>query len=106
MAARSKAELHAVHVVSSDGLRRDDSRMAALEELTHDLGGTWTVLNSDNPAMAMVEFARDNQITQIVLGSTGRGRLEEMRRGSIIRSLLKEAGNSEIDIHIIARKSQ
>ena len=105
MAARSKAELHAVHVISADGLRREDGRMAALEELTHDLGGTWTVLNSDNPAMAMVEFARENQITQIVLGSTGRGRLEEMRRGSIIRLLLKEAGNSEIDIHIIARKS-
>ncbi len=106
MAARSKAELHAVHVVSSDGLRREDGHLAALEELTHDLGGTWVVLNSDNPATAMVEFARENQITQIVLGSTGRSRLEEMRRGSIIRNLLKEAGNAEIDIHIIARKSQ
>ncbi|MHB8263964.1 MAG: universal stress protein [Acidimicrobiales bacterium] len=105
MAARSKAELHAVHVVPADGLRRDEDRMAELRKLALDLGGTWNDLHGDNPAMIMVEFAKENQITQIVMGSTSRGRLEEMRRGSIIRSLLKEAGNNDIDIHIIARKS-
>lgn len=106
MAARSKAELHVVHVVPSDGLRRDGERMADLKKLALDLGGTWNDLYGDNPATVMVEFARENQITQIVMGSTSRGRLEEMRRGSVIRSLLKEAGNNDIDIHIIARKSR
>ncbi len=104
MAARSKAELQVVHVSPVDGRTHDTTQLDRLRRLADDLGGHWYELESEDPAAAMMGFATDHQVTQIVLGATKRGRFEEMRRGSIIRNLLREAGKSEIDIHIIARK--
>ena len=104
MAARSKAELQVVHVSPVDGRAHDTTQLDRLRRLADDLGGHWYELESEDPAAAMMGFATDHQVTQIVLGATKRGRFEEMRRGSIIRNLLREAGKSEIDIHIIARK--
>ena len=106
MAARIKADLHVVHVRSSEGSgRSDEARLAALRQLAEDVGADWTEVETDDPAQAIIEFAKRRQITQIVLGSSQRGRLQElMGGGSIVRKVSRGAADAGIDVHIIARR--
>jgi two-component system sensor histidine kinase KdpD len=107
IAARLKADLHAVHVRASDSSRSDESRLEVLRRVCSDVGATWTELRDDNPGKAIVEFARSKQITQIVIGSSQRHRLQElMGGGSVVRRVSRGAAEAGIDVHIIARRAE
>ncbi|MHB1782979.1 MAG: universal stress protein, partial [Acidimicrobiales bacterium] len=104
IAARAKAELHVVHVVTdatSSGARHtiDD-----VHQLADDVGATWHDVAGDDPARALVSFASEHQITQIVLGSSRRGRFEELTRGSVVSRVLRFAAEEGVDVHVIARR--
>jgi two-component system, OmpR family, sensor histidine kinase KdpD len=106
MAARLRAELHVVHVTRDEG----DSRSGAetiekLHRLAVDVGAHWHELPAGRPADALMEFARGEQITQIVLGSSQRSRWQELvGGGSIVRRISRLAGAAGIDVHMIARR--
>ena len=106
MASRIKAELHVLHIVSGDGVKRShEGQLAFLRQLTTDVGAHWNEVRGDDPAQALFEFARTHQITQIVVGSSGRSRWQEMRSGgSIVRKISQLAAPAGIDVHIIARR--
>jgi two-component system sensor histidine kinase KdpD len=105
MAARIKADLHAIHVVTGDGDARGDAQLAVLRQVASDVGAEWHEAHSDDPARAIIDFAREHQITQIVLGSSGRRRWQELiGGGSIVRKISKLAAAAGIDVHIIARR--
>jgi two-component system sensor histidine kinase KdpD len=106
MAARIKADLHAVHVVVGDRQKRsDDEKLRALRQLCVDVGADWTEIQADDPAQAVVDYAKSHQITQIVIGSSQRGRLRElMGGGSTVRKVSRSAAEAGIDVHIIARR--
>ena len=55
-------------------------------------------------ARALVEVARQRQITQIVLGQPARSWWEELLRGSIVNRLLRL--NADINIHIVPRSDE
>jgi two-component system sensor histidine kinase KdpD len=75
-----------------------------LRSLASDLGAQWDELTADDPAEAIVEYARKHQITQIVLGSSKRSRWQEVTRGEIVRKLLRHASDAGIDVHVISRR--
>ena len=106
MAARIKAELHVVHVAGGESLRQSRSNdVARLRALTSDLGAHWNELEADDPAAALMDFARRQQITQIVVGSSQRSRWQElMGGGSTVRKILRLADAEDIDVHVIARR--
>ena len=106
MAARVKAELHVLHVVDGDGGRRSDTeQLALLRQLATDVGAHWHEVQADDPSQALLDFARENQITQIVVGSSSRSRWQELKGGgSIVRKISRLAGEAGIDVHIIARR--
>ncbi len=106
MAARIKADLHVLHVVAGDGARQSDAeQLAVLRQLASDVGADWEELQADDAAQALIEFARDHQITQIVVGSSSRSRWQELKGGgSIVRKISRLAGEAGIDVHIIARR--
>jgi len=101
IANRLKGDLLAVHVATEDHL--DPAKMGDLRRLVDDVGGAWYEIPGDDPAKALVAFAREHQITQIVVGARRRTRLAELRRGSAVRRLLREAADAGIDVHVIAR---
>ena len=69
MAARVKGELNVVHVIAEDGSRREDRQaIDLLRELASDVGARWHEIRDDDPAQAIARFARQHQITQIVIG--------------------------------------
>ena len=105
IAARTKADLIALHVVSGDAEARSAST-GELEELVKAVGGRWETLESDNVAKAIFAFAIDQQITQIVLGTSRLTRWQSMTRGSVIQQVLRMASENDIDVHVIARRDE
>jgi len=106
IAARVKGELDVVHVISGDATGHGNQQeIARLQQLTTDLGARWHEMPDTDPAGALIGFAREHQITQIVIGSSHRSRWQELTGGgSIVRRIIREAGNVGIDVHVIARR--
>ena len=106
MAARIKAPLHVVHVNSGDTIRQSGNHdLEPLHRLASDVGAHWHELQADDPPEALMDFARRQQITQIVVGSSKRSRWQElMGGGSIVRRVLRLADAVDIDVHVIARR--
>jgi two-component system, OmpR family, sensor histidine kinase KdpD len=106
MASRIKAELHVLHIISGEGANRShDTQLDLLRQLTTDVGAHWNEIRADDPAQALYDFARAHQITQIVVGSSGRSRWQELKSGgSIVRKISQLAAPAGIDVHIIARR--
>ena len=107
MASRLKGELDVVHVTAGDATRPDDHKsVAKLEQLTADIGARWHELQDDDPARAIASFARGNQITQIVIGSSQRSRWQQLTGGgSRVKRIIDEAGALGVDVHVIALRS-
>jgi two-component system sensor histidine kinase KdpD len=107
LAHRSKAELHVVHVRHGDAeLYSDERDLRTLARLAKDLGGTWVELEADDPAAALVAYAKDHEITQIVLGSSSRSRWQELTRGSVVHGVLRYAATAGVDVHVIGRRDR
>jgi two-component system sensor histidine kinase KdpD len=106
MATRIKAELHVLHIATGDGSNRShEIQLDLLRQLTTDVGAHWNEGRADDPAQAIFDFARTHQITQIVVGSSGRSRWQELKSGgSIVRKISQLAAPAGIDVHIIARR--
>jgi two-component system, OmpR family, sensor histidine kinase KdpD len=106
MAARIKGPLDVVHVTEDDVATPQDQRsLAKLRELAGNLGARWYDLRHDDPARAIAEFARQHQVTQIVIGSSRRSWWQHLSgHGSNVRRVLREAGQVGIDVHVIARR--
>jgi len=105
MAARMKGELLVLHVVSGDAQSKSD-RTGALQELVHDVGGSWEVVHGEDVAATIMATALDRQITQIVLGTSKLSRWQSLTRGSVIQQILRMASDEAIDVHVIARLTE
>jgi two-component system sensor histidine kinase KdpD len=108
MAARLKADLHVVHVISGDVEHRPGAeRIETVRRLVSDIGAHWHEVRADDPGKALMEFARAHQITQIIVGSSERSRWQELiGRDSIIRTVRRLAASAGIDLHIISRRDE
>lgn len=103
IASRVKADLIAVHVISGDADATQAST-AELEELVKAVGGRWQSLEGDDVAKTIFAAAVDQQITQIVVGTSRLTRWQSMTRGSVIQQILRMASENDIDLHVIARR--
>jgi two-component system sensor histidine kinase KdpD len=105
LAARLRGDLHVVHVISSESVApRDTEGLVVLRKLTEDVGGDWFEIKADEPAKALVDFAMEHQITQIVLGASRRSRWEELTKGSIVARVIRLASVLDVDVHVIAQR--
>jgi two-component system sensor histidine kinase KdpD len=104
IALRAHADLQAVYVIEDDSSRPASKKaLAALKYLAQDLGASWHEITADDPAPALVQFAKDNQITQIVLGVSRRSGWKQVTsRASVVPRLLRFARHAGIDVHVIA----
>jgi two-component system, OmpR family, sensor histidine kinase KdpD len=104
MAARLKGELDVLHVAASDATRPGDrGAVEKLRQLAADVGAHWYQVEGDDPTRAIVAFAQQHQITQIVIGSSQRSRWQQVTGGgSRVTRIIREAGALGIDVHVIA----
>jgi len=104
IAARATAaELLAVHVARSDGLSAGNPAHLALQrELVEDLGGTYhQVVGGDVPD-ALLTFARAVNATQLVLGTSRRGRLAQLLAPGVGMTTTAESG--ALDVHLVTHE--
>jgi len=104
IAFRLQAELDVVHVIVGDTSTSADGRpIDRPRALAADLGARWYEIDDDDPARALVSFAREHQITQIVVGSKNSW-WHIVGGGPILRRVIHEAGAFGIDVHVIAHR--
>jgi two-component system sensor histidine kinase KdpD len=104
MAARIEADLEVVNVASQGAAPRGrDDGVARLRQVAADVGATWRDLDADNLASALVAYAKSEQVTQIIVGSSQRSRWQELiGGGSIVGRVSRLAAQAGIDVHIMA----
>jgi two-component system sensor histidine kinase KdpD len=105
MASRSRGELLGVHVQSDDGL--SGPMGGALDRQRHlleELGGRYHEVVGSDVARSLVQFAKAENATQLVLGASRRSRWAELARGSVITPVVREAAGA-LDVHVISTDS-
>jgi len=102
IAQRAHGELLGVHVRRDDGLVGAGEMVEAHRRLVEELGGTHHEVAGNDVAAALVDFARAENATQLVLGSSRRSRLAELLRGSVINRVVRLSG--PIDVHVISHQ--
>ncbi|WP_116215143.1 sensor histidine kinase [Streptomyces olivoreticuli] len=97
------SELLALHVVPGDTFAAGDpAALAGQRSLVESLGGTYHQTTGDDVVDALLEFARAENVTQIVLGASRRGRLSLLLRAGVGRRTIQ--GSGPIDVHIVTHE--
>jgi two-component system, OmpR family, sensor histidine kinase KdpD len=103
IASRSGAQLMVVHVVRGDGLSGVSPReMGKVRELAASLGATVHLVVGDDVSTALLDFARETNATQLVLGSSRRSRWARFFSEGIGTSTINNSG--KIDVHMVTHE--
>ncbi|MFJ5230525.1 ATP-binding protein [Kitasatospora sp. NPDC088391] len=98
---RTAGELLAVHVSRSDGLAgASPGRLAEQRRLAESLGGSYHVVVGDDIPEALLAFARARDATQLVLGTSRRGRVTRFLTGPGIGETTVDR-SEDIDVHMV-----
>ncbi|MGP7817303.1 KdpD-like non-kinase potassium sensor [Niallia sp. 01092] len=104
MASRLKAELYILNVIgnASNISSEKQQKINQWKQLAKQFNAEFLLqeANKRKPAKAIVEIAAQYKITQILLGQSAKSRWEEIIRGSIVNSIMRETSN--IEIHIVS----
>jgi len=106
LSKRLQGRFWVVHVhtpgESLGGHRRE---MSELFDLARDLGGQVAELSGDSEADVILEFARENRATFIIMGQSKRSRPQEILRGSSLIARIMR-GTDGIDVLVVADPSK
>ncbi len=103
IASKSSAELMVVHVVRGDGLSGGSaSHMGKVRDLATSLGATVHTVVGDDVPTALLEFARERNATQLVLGTSRRSRWARLFDEGIGAAVVQQSG--KIDIHMVTHE--
>jgi two-component system sensor histidine kinase KdpD len=92
-----------VHVLTGER-PADRQWVTETQGLVESLGGEFQVLEAEDPVEAVLSFAYQQRVTQILVGEPLRSRWQELLRGSFVNRLIRKASN--IDVHVIARRER
>ncbi|MBI3735071.1 sensor histidine kinase KdpD, partial [Candidatus Sumerlaeota bacterium] len=107
MAESQHAEWFAISVETSDraGLTPSDrERVGHTLHLAEQLGAQTATVTGDRASGAILDFAREHNVTKIVAGKPLRRRLRDRLFGSIVDELIWNCG--DIDIYVISGEGQ
>ncbi|KIS27421.1 histidine kinase [Arthrobacter sp. SPG23] len=98
-------DLLAVHVRAADGVASESPQaLEAQRRLIQDLGGSYHIVAGEDPANALLDFARSVNATQIVVGTSRHGKLESvlggLLGGGIGTRVVRDSG--DIDVHMVS----
>jgi two-component system sensor histidine kinase KdpD len=103
IAQRTHGDLVGVHVVTDEGLVKTRSGIVDRQRsLLEQVGGEYHEVVGGDVGGALAAFARAENATQIVVGSTQRSRLTQVLRGSVINRVVRLSG--PIDVHVISHE--
>jgi two-component system sensor histidine kinase KdpD len=103
IAARATGgDLLALHIARSDGLSGSSvAELAQQRLLVESLGGSYHLIAGDDVTASILDFARANNATQIVIGASRRNPLIAMLTGpGTGMSITRNSGS--IDVHVVS----
>jgi two-component system, OmpR family, sensor histidine kinase KdpD len=101
IAQRARGELFGVHVHPDTGLATESSdHVTENRRLLEQVGGQYREVTGSDVASALIDFARAENATQIVLGASRRSRWQALIQGSVINRVVRLSG--PIDVHVIS----
>lgn len=101
IAQRAHGDLLGVHVRGREG-PTDSGAIGEHRDLLEQMGGEYHEVSGEDVGAALVDFARAENATQIVLGASERSRWAGLLRGSIVDHVVRLSGT--IDVHVISRE--
>ncbi|MFJ3952435.1 ATP-binding protein [Streptomyces libani] len=102
--ARSSGDLLAVHITRSDGLAGSSpAALAGQRQLLESLGGSYHSVVGDDVPAALLDFARSQNATQLVIGASRRGRLRRLLMPSGVGETVVEL-SGDIDVHMVTHE--
>ena len=100
IASKSSAELMVVHVLRGDGLAGlSETRRAKIRDLANSLDASLHTVVGDDVPDALLEFAREINATQLVIGTSRRSRWARLFDEGIGATVVQRSG--KIDVHIV-----
>jgi two-component system sensor histidine kinase KdpD len=103
IASKSSAELMVVHVIRGDGLSGVSApQMGKVRELAMSLGATLHTVVGDDVPSALLDFAREENATQLVIGTSRRSRWARIFDEGIGASVVQHSG--KIDVHMVTHE--
>ena len=103
IASKSSAELMVVHVIRGDGLAGlSERRMARIRELANSLDASLHTVVGDDLPTALLDFARENNATQLVIGTSRRPRWARIFDEGIGPRIVELSG--KIDVHMVTHE--
>ncbi len=103
IATKSSAELVLVHVVRGDGLAGvSTERLHRLRELAASLDASLHTVTGDDVPNTLLEFAREVNATQLVIGTSRRSRWARILDEGIGSAVVQASG--KIDVHMVTHE--
>ena len=103
IASKSSAELMIVHVVRGDGLSGVSApQMGKVRELAASVGATVHTVVGDDVPSALLDFAREMNATQLVIGTSRRSRWARVFDEGIGAAIVQNSG--KIDVHMVTHE--
>ncbi len=103
IASKSSAELMVVHVIRGDGLAGlSESRMNKIRELANSLDASVHTVVGDDVPTALLDFAREMNATQLVIGTSRRSRWARIFDEGIGPTVVERSG--KIDVHLVTHE--
>ncbi|MBO0853152.1 MAG: sensor histidine kinase KdpD [Nocardia sp.] len=103
IAQKSSAELVVVHVVRGDGLAGVSAqRLHRLRDLATGLGASLHTVTGENVPDALLDFARQVNATQLVVGTSRRSRWARIIDEGIGATVVQRSG--PIDVHMVTHE--
>jgi two-component system sensor histidine kinase KdpD len=96
-------EMLAVYVTPPDGLVDASLEgLGELRQLTAELGGSFHTVKGDDPAAALLDFARGVNARQIVIGASRRRRWQAILSPGVGQRVVDDSG--DIDVHLVSHE--
>ncbi|WP_433525630.1 ATP-binding protein [Nocardia pseudovaccinii] len=103
IATKSSADLVLLHVVRGDGLAGvSTERLTRLREFAASLDASLHTVTGDDVPNTLLEFAREVNATQLVLGTSRRSRWARMLDEGIGSAVVQASG--KIDVHMVTHE--
>ncbi|MGW4351600.1 ATP-binding protein [Nocardia sp. NPDC004582] len=103
IAAKSSAELIVLHIVRGDGLAGvSTQRLHRLRDLATGLDAELHTVTGEDVPTALLDFARQVNATQLVLGTSRRSRWARMIDEGIGATVVQDSG--KIDVHMVTHE--
>ncbi len=100
IASKASAELMVLHVVRGDGLSGVSApQMGKVRELAISLGATLHTVVGDDVPTALLDFAREMNATQLIVGTSRRSRWARIFDEGIGAAVVQHSG--KIDVHMV-----